>query len=270
VTNFVQSNGTQPLLRWPGGKRKLLKHILPLIPTQFGNYLEPFAGGAALFFKLAPLNGLLSDTNRELINCYHVVRDSPDILISLLSELRNSEDDYYQVRAWTPAGLVEQAARTIYLSNLSFNGIHRVNLRGQFNVPYNHLVKKLPFDENLIWRTAAVLRSAHIACLDFEVAVSSAECGDLVYFDPPYTVLHGSNGFIKYNERIFSWADQERLARVAVELADAGCHVIVSNADHLSVRRLYPTFSVQTIERISRMAANGAFRRPVTECIFWR
>lgn len=104
--------------------------------------------------------------------------------------------------------------------------------------------------------------------MDFERAVSSATRGDVVYFDPPYTVLHGSNGFVKYNERIFSWRDQERLARSARQLAGNGVTVIVSNADHCSVRSLYDGFDSVEIRRASQIAADGTFRRPVTERLF--
>src|SRR5579862_6699126 len=124
------------LLKWPGGKRAMLKHIFPFVPSTFNRYYEPFVGGGALFFALRPMQAMLADNNAELINCYKQVRDCPDAVIAQLSKLKNSKEDYYAIRESTPTDNTDRAARFIYLMTLSFNGIHRVNLQGNFNVPY--------------------------------------------------------------------------------------------------------------------------------------
>lgn len=257
-----------PILKWPGGKRKLIKHLTDHVPSGYGRYFEPFAGGAALFFALRPATGILSDTNTELINCYTQVRDRPDELIDCLSQMRNSQDDYYRVRQSQPRDSVARAARIIYLSNLSFNGIHRVNLQGQFNVPYGRKTDRVPYNADLLLQASTLLHNIDLVVADFEDATSSATQGDLVYFDPPYTVLHSNNGFVKYNEKIFSWDDQTRLAALACRLSKMGCHVMVSNASHASVRDLYPDFDEKVIQRASQIAAQGKYRRPVTESLF--
>lgn len=257
-----------PLLKWPGGKRALARQIVDRFPSGFSTYYEPFFGGGAVFFALTPLSAVITDVNEELINCYQMVRDEPEALISVLGGFRNSKDEYYRMRDYRPRNEIRRAARFIYLTRLSFNGIHRVNLRGKFNVPYGHKTHVAVVDEIAIWEASIALSTARIMVADFEAATSLAGRGDLVYFDPPYTVAHANNGFVKYNENIFSWSDQVRLAEVAHALHLRGCTVIVSNADHKSVRDLYPAAETDTLERFSRMAASSEFRKPITECLF--
>lgn len=258
-----------PLLKWPGGKRCLLDNILPLVPPCFNRYFEPFLGGAALFFALRPERAYLSDNNADLIHAYLQVRDQPESVIRELRKLKNSKSDYYRVRSSAPQTDSARAARLIYLTSLAFNGIYRVNLSGQFNVPYGYKTHLNPCDEVRIRESSMSLKSAVIAHQDFEPALHDAHEGDLVYLDPPYTVAHGNNGFIKYNAKIFSWGDQLRLAAVARRLAGRGCTVLVSNADHSSIRELYQGFETERLERNSVIAASGDFRSVVTECLFY-
>lgn len=258
-----------PLIKWPGGKRALFESIAPHFPTTPKRYYEPFLGGGAVFFALQPKRSWLSDTNEELINLYRQVRDAPDDLIKILRTFKNSEEAYYQIRAQSFRSPKKRAARLMYLTTLSFNGIHRVNLQGQFNVPYGNKTYLDTCDESRIRTASRALASARLDVADFETATRKASAGDLVYFDPPYTVAHAHNGFVKYNERIFSWADQVRLAEHARDLVQRGCHVVISNADHPSVRTLYRDFTVKTIERFSRIAASSAHRKAITEALFF-
>jgi len=257
-----------PLIKWPGGKRALLSHILPLIPRVSGRYFEPFVGGGAVFFAHLPANALLSDNNAELINCYSQVRDNPAKVIAYLSKLKNTKEDYYRIREDIPTEPVSRAGRLIYLTTLAFNGIHRLNLTGQFNVPYGHKTHLNPCPKEKILAVSQALKSATLIACDFAKAVSKAKKGDIVYMDPPYTVAHQNNGFIKYNSKIFSWDDQIRLADLCVNLSKRGCRVIISNADHPSIHKLYSKFKVKRVERVSRIAASGAYRGKITECIF--
>jgi DNA adenine methylase len=267
----VESNasvGSLPLIKWPGGKRAIASHIIRHIPDTYSNYFEPFFGGGAIFFALNPEIATLSDANPELINAYVQVRDDPYGLIKILLKYENTEDSYYKVRKSQPQTALNRAARFLYLTRLSFNGIHRVNLKGQFNVPYGRKEHLSSCDEDRILEISCALNGTALTCGDFEACTSVATKGDVVYFDPPYTVAHSNNGFVKYNERIFSWADQERLAKHARILAKRGCRVIVSNADHASVHGLYKGFDCTRIERASVIAASSSFRRRVSECIF--
>ncbi len=266
--DWMSTRGCDPLVKWPGGKRSLLKHILPLLPRSYGRYYEPFMGGGALFFRLQPGQSTLSDNNPELINCYVQVRDYPEAVLQFLATYKNTVTDYYSIRESRPIDLSERAARLIFLATLSFNGIYRENLKGQFNVPYGRKSHLLPCDATRILAVSAALSESQLLCDDFEFATEGAQAGDLIYFDPPYTVAHGTNGFVKYNARIFKWEDQQRLAEIARSLNSKGCAVIVSNADHPSVRALYTEFKVEVVSRFSRIAAAGNHRRQVTECIF--
>jgi DNA adenine methylase len=262
-------NKGPPLVKWPGGKRALVPHILPLLPGTFGRFYEPFVGSGALFFAIQPDKATLSDTNAELINLYTQVRDHPDDLIKVLRKYRNSANFYYGARSSSPRLPLTRAARFLYLLTLSFNGIHRVNLRGVFNVPYGFKTHLPTHDEQRIRLASRALAGVTLTAADFAKATARARNGDLIYFDPPYTVAHAHNGFVKYNEKIFSWNDQTRLAEHARVLVDRGCHIFVSNADHPSVAKLYRGFRIARIKRFSVIAASSDFRRPITETVYY-
>ena len=222
-----------------------------------------------MFFALQPKTAVLTDTNPDLINCYIQVRDRPDEVIAHLSKLKNTEQDYYRIRDKVPEDNVARAARLIYLAALSFNGIYRLNSSGTFNVPYGYRTYLQPCDPIKIKAVSKSLSSAKLYCRDFELSVASAKKGDLIYVDPPYTVAHGNNGFLKYNAKIFSWNDQIRLATLAQDLVERGCYVIISNADHPSIHELYKKFKPKIVERASIIAASADNRRQTTECIFY-
>ncbi|HXI69082.1 MAG TPA: Dam family site-specific DNA-(adenine-N6)-methyltransferase [Verrucomicrobiae bacterium] len=257
----------KPLFRWAGGKRRLLSQILPLIPKKYNHYYEPFCGGAALFFELNPANATLGDTNEELINCYKQVKASPEEVIAALRKLENIKADYYKIRGKVPTSLIERAARLFYLMELSFNGIYRVNSSGEFNVPYGDKADK-KFDFERIRSVSKSFAATQFVCGDFAMTVKNAKEGDLVYFDPPYTVAHGNNGFIQYNERIFSWAGQIRLAKLAEKLAQRGCYVIISNAAHASIAEIYSSFKTQTVVRHSAVGGLPKARKHIAEFVF--
>lgn len=259
-----------PLIKWPGGKRALLNKLFKFLPSTFHTYYEPFFGGGAFFFGLQPEHAVLSDANGELIECYSVIRESPDELIQILKNYQNSEEFYYMLRGKNLHDPVNRAARFLYLTRLSFNGIHRVNLKGQFNVPYGRKIHLETADEKQIYTASNALRHVTLKSSDFETVTEQAKNLDFIYFDPPYTVAHATNGFVKYNEKIFSWDDQIRLAKHARKLADRGCKVLISNADHPSIHNLYLDFECEVIERFSVIAAKSTSRRKITECVFYK
>jgi DNA adenine methylase len=254
-------------MKWAGGKRRLLGHILPEINLS-KRYFEPFIGGGAVFFALGHRDSVIADTNPEVTNCYQQIRSNLLEVLSCLRTLKNSENHYYSVREWDPSTKAERAARTLYLTRLSFNGIYRQNRQGQFNVPYGHKLHLKVADEDHLESVRQKLIGIKIRTGDFESTVHDAQKGDTVYFDPPYTVAHSNNGFVKYNARIFSWEDQRRLAAFAKKLVERGCSVIVSNADHYSIDELYKDFKRMRIERPSVIAAASGHRKPVSEALF--
>lgn len=259
-----------PFLKWAGGKRWLLDSSQLRIPPSYGRYIEPFLGSGALYFRLAPGDALLSDLNADLIETYQAVRDHTDRILSLLDEHHqaHSSDHYYAVRSATPPGPVERAARFIYLNRTCWNGLYRVNREGRFNVPIGTKTK-VAFEGDHLREIASLLGSAEIRSGDFEQYVDLAGDGDLLFLDPPYTANHNLNGFLKYNEKIFSWSDQVRLRDAALRAVGRGAYVIVTNADHESVRELYEKpFSFEEVGRASVLAGKAEARGRTTEALF--
>jgi len=258
----------RPLFRWTGGKRWLVPRLLALVPETYGRYYEPFLGGGALYFALRPRQARLGDKNLELINAYECIRDDPEQVGRLLRGMSRDETNYYRVRGQRPRARFRRAARTVYLTTLAFNGIYRVNKRGLFNVPFGGRDYPDLGSAEVLKGYAEALQGAELEATDFTATLRDAAAGDLVYLDPPYTVAHSNNGFLKYNAKIFLLEDQEKLAETASELAKRGCHVIVSNAFHASIGNLYRGFRAVEVRRRSVMAASADHRKEVTEYLF--
>lgn len=254
-----------PLFRWPGGKRWLVPTLREIIPQKFGRYFEPFFGAGALYFALLPSVAIISDINADLMACYRTLRDKHREVADAIGAMPRDRESFYRIRDQDPSSDVEAAARFIYLTTLAFNGIYRVNRAGRFNVPFGDREYGQLGGHSQLETYGQALNGASVLSGDFEFALEGANSGDVVYVDPPYTVAHSNNGFIKYNDRLFSWKDQERLARVVAELDRRGCAVLVSNAHHDSIARLYPEFRRMTVARHSVMAADSAFRGRIQE-----
>lgn len=251
----------EPFLKWAGGKRWAVKTIAELAPKTYDRYIEPFLGGGSVFFALSPKIALLSDVNSSLIATYRHVREHSAAIERCLSwlQMRHSKTLYYSVREREPSDPVLKAARFIYLNRTCWNGLYRVNRVGQFNVPIGTKTK-VAYDNGLHLQAAA-LRAATLLCGDFADTLAHAGSGDFVFIDPPYTVRHNNNGFLKYNEEIFSWADQERLAAAVRVAIDRGAHILVSNADHPCIRDLYSTLGeIIPLQRSSVIAGSPAAR----------
>lgn len=259
----------KPLIKWPGGKRLLVKEISQFIPSKYLRYIEPFSGGIALFFHVQPETAILSDINPSLINLYNVVKDNPKKLISELQNMENSEFYYYLIRSSRPKSRIKQAARFYYLMTLSFNGIYRENLKGEFNVPYGYKTHLNVCNSEDILAASKILEKAEIHNWDFETTMEFATEKDFIYCDPPYTLAHNNNGFIKYNAKLFSWDDQIRLAKKAEELRLRGCNVVVSNAFHKDVIDLYPNFNLHKINRFTQISGLSKGRSLVDEALFY-
>ena len=256
-------------IKWAGGKRWLVRAGNIPTPSDYRAYFEPFLGGASLFFSLGPNAGTISDKNEELIHLYRALRVYPRQLYRRLKQHQERHNGayYYTVRGRTPTDAVERAARFLYLNRACWNGLYRVNKCGRFNVPKGSR-DKIVFDSDDFVALACALRRVRICCSDFEDVVGEAGLGDFVFADPPYTVKHSNNGFLRYNEDLFSWEDQERLSDVLHRAASRGCFVTVTNADHDSVRRLYRKAEYKRIGRVSRMAGDIRMRGKVTEALF--
>lgn len=258
-------------LRWAGSKRALLRHILPLLPEAYRVYREPFFGSGALFFLLQPTHAVLSDACIELMETHRAVRDNASAVIRFLGPLIPDRDLFYSIRANRSSGRFKRAAEFIYLNKVCWNGLYRVNSAGEFNVPFGRPKSTFIVDfENLRQCSAALhRRNVRIKDGDFEKCLEGTKAGDLVFLDPPYVTRHNNNGFVDYNETLFSWSDQIRLANLAVELANHGTNVVVANANHKEVIRLYPGFRKKEIQRQSTLASSSRFRGTVSELVLY-
>jgi DNA adenine methylase len=260
----------RPFLRWAGSKRALLPSIVETMPIRFATYREPFLGGGSLFFLLQPRSAVLSDSCADLIETFRAVRDNASAVLRYLAPLDLSRETFYSVRADRSSGRFKRAAEFIYLNKACWNGLYRVNARGEFNVPYGAPKTANVIDHaNLLACAGALASVSLIECADFEATLADARPGDLVFLDPPYVTKHNNNGFVDYNQRLFSWEDQERLAREARRLADIGAHVIVTNAMHDDVLDLYDGFARRTVRRTSTLASAKHARGRVEEALFW-
>jgi DNA adenine methylase len=258
----------KPFVKWPGGKQWLAGAAPHLVPVRWrGRYYEPFAGGAAFFFALEPALATLSDRNWELMTTYRAIRGNVEAVMRLLKRCRYDEKFYYQIRESRPRSGAAIAARLLYLNRTCWNGLYRVNRKGRFNTPFGRFTNPTICDAKRLGATATLLRRARLRDGDFDDVVSDAKRGDLVYFDPPYITGHQRNGFLKYNAPLFSWADQQRLARVASVLAGRGVQVLISNADHSTVSSLYVGFHHYRVHRKSLIAGPADSRGVVTEVL---
>lgn len=260
---------TAPFLRWAGSKRWLAARIQAILPDTYGRYYEPFLGSAAIYLACATgHSATLSDTIDPLINCYLQVRDHPEEVGRLAATWSVDSESFYEVRSAEYGDPVRRAAQFIYLNKTCFNGLYRENQRGGFNVPFGRPKTSNVVDEANLVEVSARLRTPGtvIAAQDFEQSLSDCCEGDFVYLDPPYVAGHRQNGFVDYNAKLFSWEDQRRLAQVCVSLSQRGVHVVMSNADHSSVRGLFDDqhFEVLEVSRYSSMAARSG-RRGVSD-----
>lgn len=265
--NESNNSLVRPFLRWAGGKRWLMKILLKIIPEDYKVFHEPFLGAANLFFALNPPKAYLSDINSELILTYNQLRLNYSNVISHLKQIKDNKKNYYNVRQNIPQNLAARAARFIFLNKTCWNGLYRENREGKFNVPYGYKVKTEIYDESNLMNVSKVLKNATVKSDDFESILKNSNKGDLVYLDPPYTVAHQNNGFITYNSKIFSWTDQERLASVIKELDSAGCSIILSNAYHKNILRLYSNYKCKKVNRMSIIGRNPSSRRKINESL---
>jgi DNA adenine methylase len=235
-----------------------------------GTYFEPFLGGGAVFFELAPRRAELSDVNLELIDTYREVKRSPSTLVTRLRRLAVSQVQYERMRRALPSTREGRATRFLYLNRNAFGGLYRVNARGHFNVPYSggRRGHSILWRRNLLLNAAAALRVARLSAHDFSWAFGRASAGDVIYCDPTYTLAHNNNGFVRYNERNFSWRDQERLAACARAARLQGVTVLISSAMHSSLLALHTSARVFIQERFSGVSRKVTGRRRVQECVF--
>lgn len=254
------------MLRWPGGKRWIAPAITARVERVLeGTYYEPFLGGAAVFLGLQNAKAVLSDINEELIHCYLTVREHPLDVLHRIWSLSNNAECYYRVRSMRPRSDIGRAARFIYLNRTCWGGLYRVNAQGAFNVPFGNNGRVICRGEDLM-RVADALAGAELKAADFEEVVEHAGEGDVVYCDPPYSVVTGG-GFRRYNGSVFSWEDQQRLASACKNASKRGAIVLVSGPTGEDVSSLYTGWHCVDFTRWSRVSGKVEGRRKILECL---
>ena len=262
-----------PLVKWAGGKRQLLPHLLSYIPSQWNVYHEPFAGGLALLTALYNrgliTRAVISDLNEELINMYLVVKQRPYELIEAIKNIDKTNDKeiylanrkrFNEIRGKIEHP-VERAALFLYLNKYGFNGLWRVNKRGEFNVPFGKYKNPRVPTAAEILAFSNMLQVVDILNEDFEKAVKKVNPGDFVYFDPPYHPVSATAYFTDYTAEGFGIEDQKRLARVTKELANRGVYVMVSNSDTKLIWELYNGFRINPITANRSISSKAETRK---------
>jgi DNA adenine methylase len=266
----------KPFLKWAGGKGQLIGELKSNLPSSFGTYFEPFVGGGALLFSLQPSKAVINDCNADVINVYKVIKDKPEKLIEALKTLKNRQKDFSLIRDVDTIEIflkdlspVTRAARTVYLNKTCFNGLFRVNSQGHFNVPFARSKTPLICDEENIRAVSRFLKSNDISILngDFASAVSRAQKGDFVYFDPPYDPVSLTASFTDYNKEGFGREEQQRLKEVCDDLDKRGVFFLLSNSSTDFVRSLYEPYRIVTVKAKRNINSNGQKRGEVEEVL---
>lgn len=261
----------KPIVKWAGGKRQLIDKLIELMPRTYNEYFEPFIGGGALLFKLAPAKATINDVNGELLAIYRCLGNEQYFKLMLNDlnehEKNHNEDYYYEVRKqdreldYKSMPIWKRASRTIYLNKSCFNGLYRVNSKGYFNVPSGRKIKVQTYDRKNIEKLHNYFMTNKVTILegDFVDAVVHAKAGDFVYFDPPYDPFDEKDTFTSYTKFNFSKEDQIRLAKLYKELSNKGVYVMLSNHNTKLINELYQGFNINVVnaKRMINSDSNG-------------
>lgn len=272
----------RPFLKWAGGKAKLVPYLLELFPTKVKRYYEPFLGGGAVFWAMVAAGrfeaAALNDWNDELVTTYRVVRDFPDELVTFLEERVRSYQEAPEAtfKAWRnpdaltrkTMGPVERAGRFIFLNKTAFNGLYRLNQKGEFNTPWGKYEHPAICNEALLRACSAALnRLVTISQGDFVKACEPANVGDLVYLDPPYVPVSETASFTSYTENGFTLNDQYRCVALFKELVERGVYVVLSNSDTPEVRAMFEGWEMHSVPMRRNINSDGAKRGPISELV---
>lgn len=270
----------KPFIKWAGGKTQLVDRLMEKMPQSFNTYYEPFIGGGALFFAVSPKKAHINDYSKEVATAYRVIKEDPTELIKKLinMEFRHKENPhnfYYEMRDldrkdfWSYVDKQTMAARFIYLNKTCYNGLYRLNKKGKFNTPFGKKEEVKLFDMENVMQIYNFLsrNNIKITNLDFEEAVKDAVAGDLIFFDPPYDPITETS-FTSYSAEGFGKEDQIRLAKLAKDLKDRGCYVILTNHDTEFIRELYKDFKIEVVT-VKRAINSNASNREGKEIIIY-
>lgn len=269
-----------PVLKWVGGKRQLLKEILPLIPDDITTYYEPFVGGGAVLFSLQPKKAFINDYNIELVNVYKIIMNNPNELIKILEEHeeKNNSEYFYNIRQldrtsdYKKLSAVERAARILYLNKTCYNGLYRVNQAGQFNSPYGKYR-----NPNIV--NSPTIKALHNYFNDNKITITSGDYKDslknirantktFVYLDPPYYPLSTSSSFTGYTDNGFGEKQQIELKNECDKLNNKGIKFLLSNSSCEFINELYKNdYNIKIIKAKRVLNSDGNKRGEIDEVL---
>jgi DNA adenine methylase len=266
------------ILKWPGGKSKVLPQLQNLLPKDFNTYIEPFFGGGALFFYLRPKNGIINDVNESLMNLYSLVKEDPGTLIKELDKitsehLKLDEEDrkknYYVLREEFNAtkNALRKSALFIFLNKTGFNGMYRENSKGEFNIPFGRYTNPRILNEDTIRKTSELLKDIDIRSGSYKSAVKSTKIGDFVYLDPPYHPMSSTSSFTSYSKDDFVEKDQIELSEVFRELDKKGCFVMLSNSNTPLIKELYKNYNIHEVQVARSINSKASGRSKISELV---
>jgi len=294
----------KPFLKWAGGKTQLLEQLKRHFPEELKNailknYYEPFLGGGAVFFFVAqnyPIQkAYLSDINEDLVLTFKVVQQNVNELISELYKLKKDyykrengerENYYYEIReqfnieretikfGFYNGDWIPRAAKLIFLNKTCFNGLFRLNRKGEFNVPFGRYKNPCILDQENLIRASEVLQIAEIFLTDFEKIKNKINNDFFIYFDPPYRPISTTSSFTSYSKYDFTEEDQVRLANLFHDLGINGNKLMLSNSDPKNenpsdhfFERLYAKFNIIRVQANRMINCNGDKRGKINELL---
>ncbi|KKU98926.1 MAG: adenine methylase protein [Candidatus Jorgensenbacteria bacterium GW2011_GWC1_48_8] len=272
--NSAKEYELKPFVKWAGGKNQLLSQYARFFPPRYtyNTYFEPMVGGGAVFFYLRPESAILSDLNRDLINTYIVIKNNVENLIKVLNEYKNNHDQkfYYQVRDDYNSDVLNKIERTaafIYLNKTGFNGLYRVNSKGEFNVPSGKYKNPGILDEQNLRSTSKALKHVKLYAESFEKIIDRVKKDDFIYFDPPYYPLTKTAKFTTYTSEDFLEKEQAKLADIFRALDEKGCKVMLSNSNTKFIKDLYKKYRIETVSASRFINCDGSKRGKISELV---
>lgn len=288
----------KPFLKWAGGKSQLLSQLAAYLPKQIREepftYVEPFVGGGAMLFYMLQhcdniRKAVINDVNEDLILTYRTIKDDVEALIAKLDRLENDylifldqeerSQIFYEIRERYNQHIgdsLERASQLIFLNKTCFNGLYRVNRRGQFNVPFGKYANPTICNAKLLRADSQLLQSAQVEiCLgDYAQTIQHIDGLTFVYLDPPYRPLDATSSFTAYAKGDFNDDDQRDLAAFCHQLSEAGCYWMESNADCSAknpedtfFEELYKDYRIERVYASRFINANPKKRGKLTELL---
>lgn len=287
----------KPFIKWVGGKNQLIEQLDMQLPADFDNwenttYIEPFVGGGAMLFYMLQRYpnikyAIINDINPDLITCYKTVRDLPEQLIRSLKELEDTylsipTEEYrkeffvtirnkYNEKNLSP---IENTTAFFFLNRTCFNGLYRVNKKGEFNVPFGKYTNPMICDPQTIYKDSELLQRVEIITGDFEDTFGYANGNTLFYFDPPYRPLSNTSSFNSYAKEAFNDSAQIRLKEYCDQINEAGYKFLLSNSDCKEKNEedtffdtLYEAYQIKRVWASRNINSNPHKRGRVTEIL---